>query len=81
MNVMFIGTPDFAIPCLNALYYRHNVTCVVTKPDRPSGRGHKMTSPPVAEWAREHDIPVYQPESLKNGELSDALDQPRILSQ
>lgn len=66
MNIMFMGTPDFAIPSLEALYEAgHNVTCVITQPDKPKGRGHKMAHPPVYECAERHGTPVYQPENLK----------------
>ena len=66
MNIMFMGTPDFAIPSLEALYEAgHNVTCVITQPDKPKGRGHKMAHPPVYECAESHGTPVYQPENLK----------------
>ncbi len=66
MNIMFMGTPDFAIPSLEALYKAgFNVTCVVTQPDKPKGRGHKMAHPPVYECAQKYGTPVYQPENLK----------------
>ena len=66
MNIMFMGTPDFAIPSLEALYEAgHNVTCVITQPDKPKGRGHKMAHPPVYDFAENHGTPVYQPENLK----------------
>lgn len=67
MKIIFAGTPDFAVPTLQALNTnQHNVAMVLTQPDRPSGRGRKMTFSPVKEYALEHDIPVYQPKSLKN---------------
>lgn len=66
MNIMFMGTPDFAIPSLEALYNAgHNVVCVVTQPDKPKGRGHKMAHPPVYECAQSHGTPIYQPQNLK----------------
>lgn len=69
MNIIFMGTPDFAVPCLKALIDSgENVTAVFTQPDKPKGRGYKLTPPPVKEVALTHNIPVYQPLSLKNGE-------------
>jgi methionyl-tRNA formyltransferase len=61
-KIMFLGTPDFAEIHLSALIDNgEEVICVVTQPDRPSGRGHKMTSPPVKELALRHDLTVLQP--------------------
>lgn len=70
MNVVFMGTPDFAVPTLQALYDGgHNVQAVFTQPDKPKGRGYKLTPPPVKVLALSHDTHVYQPASLKkNGE-------------
>ena len=54
-----MGTPDFAVPTLNALIDNgHNVLAVVTQPDRPKGRGKKLSAPPVKELALEHRIEV-----------------------
>lgn len=69
MNIVFMGTPDFAVPCLKALIESDNtVQAVFTQPDKPKGRGYKLTPPPVKVVAIEHNIPVYQPQSLKKGE-------------
>ncbi|MDE7289903.1 MAG: methionyl-tRNA formyltransferase [Oscillospiraceae bacterium] len=69
MNIVFMGTPDFAVPCLKALVESgENVLAVFTQPDKPKGRGYKLTPSPVKEEALSHNIPVYQPQSLKNGE-------------
>ncbi|HNX64397.1 MAG TPA: methionyl-tRNA formyltransferase [Oscillospiraceae bacterium] len=69
MNIVFMGTPEFAVPCLKALIDSgENVQAVLTQPDKPKGRGYKLTPPPVKELALTHNIPVYQPESLKKGE-------------
>ncbi|MGN0666580.1 MAG: methionyl-tRNA formyltransferase [Huintestinicola sp.] len=69
MNIVFMGTPDFAVPCLKALCESgENVTAVFTQPDKPKGRGYKLTPPPVKEYALERGIPVYQPLSLKKGD-------------
>ena len=62
-RLIFMGTPDFAVPTLNALIaHGHNVLAVVTQPDRPKGRGKRLTAPPVKELALEHRIEVLQPE-------------------
>lgn len=70
MNIIFMGTPDFAVPALKALYdSKHTVTAVFCQPDKPKGRGYKLTPPPVKVVAEEHGTAVYQPQSLKkNGE-------------
>ena len=69
MRIVFMGTPDFAVPCLQALIDdNHDVCAVYTQPDKPKGRHGVMTPPPVKELALKHDIPVYQPKSLKNDE-------------
>ncbi len=69
MNIVFMGTPDFAVPCLKALADAgENIKAVFTQPDKPKGRGYKMISPPVKAAALEMDIPVYQPLSLRKGE-------------
>ena len=66
MNIVFMGTPDFAIPALTALIHsEHSVSAVFTQPDKPKGRGHKLAPPPVKVLAEQNGISVYQPESLK----------------
>lgn len=66
MNIVFMGTPDFAVPALNALIkLNHSVSAVFTQPDKPKGRGHKLTPPPVKVLAEDNGITVYQPVSLK----------------
>ena len=66
MRVVFMGTPDFAVPTLAALIENHEVVGVVTQPDKRKGRGKAMAFTPVKEKALEYDIPVYQP--VKVGE-------------
>lgn len=64
-----MGTPDFAVPCLQALLEAsYDVVGVFTQPDKPKGRGHKVLPPPVKELALKQGIPVYQPVSLKTEE-------------
>ncbi len=66
IDIVFLGTPDFAVPSLKALVDNgYNVKAVFTQPDRPKGRGNKMVFPPVKEFAIEHNIPVYQPEKIR----------------
>ena len=75
MNIMFMGTPDFALESLKELVKReYNVTCVVTRSDKQQGRDMKVVMPPVKEFALEKGINVYQPENLKNGELMPVLE-------
>lgn len=75
MNIMFMGTPDFALESLKAIYEKgYNVTCVVTRSDKQQGRNMKVVMPPVKEYAIEKGLNVYQPESLKNGELKEVLE-------
>ena len=69
MNVVFMGTPDFAVPTLEMLIAEgHTVSAVVTQPDKPKGRGKKQSMPPVKEVALAHDLPVLQPERIKGDE-------------
>lgn len=72
MDIVFMGTPDFAVPCLKALVESgENVKAVFTQPDKPKGRGYKLTPPPVKEYALTKNIPVYQPVSMRKGEDAD----------
>ena len=68
-----MGTPDFAVPSLEALLTKHEVVLVVTQPDKPKGRGKKMVSTPVKACALEHGIPVLQPEKVKEPEFVEQL--------
>lgn len=67
MNIIFMGTPDFSIPSLKALVEsRHNVLAVVTACDKERGRGRKVSYTPVKEFALENNLPLLQPERMKN---------------
>ncbi|WP_299994467.1 methionyl-tRNA formyltransferase [uncultured Clostridium sp.] len=66
MKIVFMGTPDFAVPSLEALIEKYGVEAVFTQPDRPKGRGKKMAFSAVKEVAVKHDIKVLQPEKLKD---------------
>jgi len=74
MVVVFFGTPQFAVPTLRRLLdSTHSVAGVITQPDRPRGRGQKITHAPVKALALERGIPVYQPDRLKPPEVADTL--------
>lgn len=76
MRVVFMGTPDFAVPMLAALVARPDLTevaAVVTQPDRPRGRGQKMIAAPVKAWADAHDIPVLQPARVRDAAFVEEL--------
>jgi methionyl-tRNA formyltransferase len=65
VRVVFAGTPDAALPALEAVVASpHDLVAVVTRPDAPSGRGRRLTPPPVKEAALAHGLPVAQPRSL-----------------
>lgn len=69
MNVIFMGTPDFAVPTLQMLFdQNYNIQAVVTQPDKPKGRGKKEAMPPVKELALKYNIPVLQPNQVKGDE-------------
>src|SRR5437868_12435876 len=83
MRVVFMGSPEFAVPCLRALVAgrvgegpqgtRHEVALVVSQPDKPAGRGGQLTAPAVKVAAQELGLPVIQPRSARTGELRDAM--------
>ena len=69
LNILFMGTPDFARDSLEAVYNAgHNILGVVTNPDRPKGRGMKLVASPVKEFAIEKNLKVFQPEKIKKNE-------------
>ncbi len=69
LNILFMGTPDFARESLESVYNAgYNILGVVTNPDKPKGRGMKMVASPVKEFAIEKNIPVYQPEKVRNNQ-------------
>lgn len=69
MRVVFFGTPDFAVPALDACVREHEVVLVVAQPDKPAGRGMKMQAPAVAVRARELGLPLLQPPKIRNEEF------------
>lgn len=75
LNIVFMGTPDFAIPTLQRLIASdHTVTAVVTQPDRPKGRGKRLAAPPVKVVAERYNIPVLQPRRVKAPEVREQLE-------
>jgi methionyl-tRNA formyltransferase len=73
-RLIFMGTPDFAVPTLKALLdHGHTVLAVVTQPDRPKGRGKRLTAPPVKKLALEHGIEVLQPEKASEESFGDRV--------
>ena len=74
MKIVFMGTPDFAVPCLTALKEAgHDILAVFTQPDKPKGRGYVLTPPPVKVKALEYGLPVFQPATLRDGEAAGIL--------
>lgn len=74
MRILFMGTPEFSVDCLKMLAKEgHEVAMVVTQPDKPRGRGHKLQAPPVKEFALSRNIPVEQPQTLKNEAFLETL--------
>ncbi|MBQ1632062.1 MAG: methionyl-tRNA formyltransferase, partial [Clostridia bacterium] len=81
MRIAFLGTPEFALPSLQALIDRGDTLAVFTQPDRPVGRKAILTPPPVKVLAEQHGIPVYQFEKIRSLEGREALEafQPDLM--
>lgn len=74
LRIVYMGTPDFAVESLRCLVEGgYNVVGVITMPDKPAGRGHKLQYSPVKQYALEHDLPLLQPEKLKDESFLEAL--------
>lgn len=74
MQIVFMGTPDFAVGALEALITQgYEITAVVTQPDKPKGRSKELQFPPVKECAVKHGIPVFQPRRIKTPEAIEEL--------
>ncbi|GAA4833721.1 methionyl-tRNA formyltransferase [Algivirga pacifica] len=74
LRIIFMGTPEFAVPSLEKLVENnYNVVAVITAPDKPAGRGRKIQISPVKECALRHDIPILQPTNLKSDEFLEEL--------
>jgi len=78
MRVAFMGSPEFAVPCLRAVAAAHEVVVVVSQPDKPAGRGGELRAPAVKVAAQELGLPIIQPKSARNGELAQALRDARV---
>ena len=72
-KAIFMGTPTFAVPCLEKLNEHCDILAVITQPDRPKGRGQKLTASPVKEFAAAAGLPVLQPEKIKTPEFEKIL--------
>ncbi len=74
LKIIFAGTPEFSVSALQRLLdSEHHVVAVYTQPDRPAGRGRKLTASPVKKLAQKYDLPVFQPRSLKDDEAQQTL--------
>ena len=74
MKIVFMGTPEFALPSLDMLVKEgHEIVAVVTQPDKPKGRGKKLCCPPVKEYAMEKGIAVLQPEKVKTSDFTNQI--------
>jgi len=73
MKILFMGTPDFAVKTLEACIETHEVVAVFTQPDKPKGRGNKLTSPPIKVIAEKHQIPVLQPDKIRKGDWPETI--------
>ncbi len=74
MRIAFLGTPEFAVPSLEALFRAgHELVAVVAQPDRPAGRGQALRAPATKTWALAHAVPVLQPEKVRDGVLAGQL--------
>jgi methionyl-tRNA formyltransferase len=80
-KIVFMGSPEFAVPTLKALVESFNVIGVVTQPDRPAGRGRKLTPPPIKILAEEYGLPVIQPQRLRQPQSMEQLQswQPDVI--
>lgn len=73
LKIVFMGTPDFAVPCLQKLHEKYEVIAVITQPDRPKGRGQKLAASPVKTFALNAGLKVLQPEKIKTPEFEAIL--------
>ena len=74
LKIIFAGTPEFAVPTLQALASsEHHVLAVYTQPDRPAGRGQKLHASPVKEMAQSYNIPIFQPKTLRDTDVQNAM--------
>lgn len=77
MRIAFLGTPEFAVPSLEAIHREHEIALVVAQPDKPAGRGMKMQAPAVAVRAKELGLPLLQPPKIRDAAALEAIAQAR----
>jgi methionyl-tRNA formyltransferase len=78
MNIVFMGTPEFALPTLKALHHSsHSILAVITQPDKPKGRGQKLLISPIKQYALDSDLPILQPKTVNDPEIIESLNQNR----
>ena len=78
MNIVFMGTPEFALPTLEKIYNSsHSILSVVTQPDRPKGRGQKNYSSPIKNFSNDNNIPLLQPENVNTQDFINLLSKNR----
>jgi methionyl-tRNA formyltransferase len=77
VRVVFLGTPEFAVPSLEAIHREHEIALVVAQPDKPAGRGMKMQAPAVAARAKELGLPLLQPPKIRDATALDAIAEAR----
>ena len=67
MNIIFMGTPEFALPTLKALHHSsHSILAVITQPDKPKGRGQKLIVSPIKQYALDFNLPILQPKTVND---------------
>ena len=74
MKIVFMGTPEFAVPTLKALHHSsHSIMAVITQADKPKGRGQKLSVSPVKQYALEFNLPILQPKTVNEPEFIESL--------
>ena len=78
MNIIFMGTPEFAVPTLKSLHQSsHSIRAVITQPEKPKGRGQKLLVSPIKQYALDSDLPILQPKTVNDPEFIESLKQNR----
>ena len=78
MKIVFMGTPEFAVPTLKALHHSsHSIMAVITQADKPKGRGQKLSVSPVKQYALEFNLPILQPKTVNEPEFIESLKKNR----
>ena len=76
-KIIFMGTAEFAIPCIKNIINNYNLLCVVTSVDKPAGRGLKLKESPVKKYAKENKITILQPTNLKENDFMFSVAMPK----